>query len=177
MKKFIILFCFIAFASIMKSQDTLTNSKYHWKVNLTFSLPDINPEAIQWSVVDFDPTEKFIKDFNLKYLESVLKEAKNENEKNMQIRISIEVGWDFLFKTVEGNNVYLLTNKGCKYMADITPITKKWLISKTFTIDGKPYSFAVPLNAKNGANLECKLDKSNMISLLDIYKSKIEPKK
>lgn len=179
MKKYIILFCFIAFASIGKSQDNQANSKFNWSVNLTFGLPDLNPEAIQWAVVDFDPIEKFINDFNHKYLEKVLENAKSENERNQQILVSIEVGWNFLFRGVEGNNVFLLTNIGSKFsqVSDTKLATKKWLIAKTFIIDGNPYCFAVPLNAENGANLQCKLDKSNKISLLDIYNSKIKPKK
>ena len=179
MKKFIIIFCFIAFSSIVKSQDSQANSKYYWSVNLTFSLPELNPEAIQWAVVDFDPTEKFIKDFNHDYLEKVLKNAKSENERNQQIKVSIEVGWNFLFRGVEGNNVFLLTNKGTQFsqVSDINQATKKWLITKPFNIEGKSYCFAVPLNAENGAKLQCKLDKNNKISLLDIYNSKIDPKK
>jgi hypothetical protein len=171
MKKIIILLCFIAFAGIAKSQDNAGGSTlYHWNLSLSFSLPDLNPEAIQCSMVDFDPIEKFTNDFNLKSRESD------------DLRVAFI--WDLLFKEVKGNEVFLMTTQGSfaiGEMADIPigekPVTKKWLISKTFILDGKPYCFAVPLDAENGANLSCKLDKSNMILLLDIYKGKIEAKK
>jgi hypothetical protein len=179
MKKITIIFCIIAFAGIAKSQNNQANSKYNWSVNLTFSLPDLNPEAIQWAVVDFDPIEKFIKDFNHGYLEKVLQNAKSENERNQQILVSIEVGWNFLFRGVEGNNVFLLTNKGSGFsqVSDTKLAAKKWLVAKTFLIDGKPYCYAVPLNSENGANLQCRLDKTNMISLLDIFNDKIKARK
>lgn len=178
MKKTMILIVLIAFTCIsLKSQNDNTKVPNTWQAKISFSLPELNPEAIQYAFVDFDPTETFVKKFNLTFLEESLIGAKDESEKTNITNASIESGWDFLFYTIKGSDVFLLTNKGTLIMADVTAATKKWLISKTFYIGGKPYCFIVPLNTVDGAILECRLDKNNMVSLTEIFQNKIKTKK
>jgi hypothetical protein len=183
MKKIILLFALIAFTSIcLKGQNTQSTTIYQWQVDISLKMPELTPEVIQYSIVDFNPLEKFIKEFNSDYLVTVLNAAKDEKEKKAQINISIEVGWDFLFYTVKGSDVFLLNNKGAIFSqssvdSNTYKNAKKWLISKSFIIDGKPSCFAIPLNVDNGAKLKCVLNKSNMISLTEIYQNKIQIKK
>jgi hypothetical protein len=174
MKRTIFFFLFIALASLGAKSQQATGT---WQANITFSLPELKPEAIQYSFVDFDPMEAFIKKFDKSAADDAIKNAKTEDGKNMTLNAWIEAGWDFLFYNIKGNDVWLLTNKGSVNMADVTSATKKWLISKTFYLDNKPYCFSLPINATIGAKQDCHLDKNNMISLMDVYQKKIRAKK
>jgi hypothetical protein len=182
MKKLVLLFSLVAFSSMcLKGQNNQSSTIYQWEVEISFSLPKLTPEGIQYSVVDYNPIDTFIKDFNSEYLDNELKTAKDEKEKKCQINISIQVGWDHLFSTVKGSDVFLLTNKGATFsqLSDDSNTyhkVKKWLISKTFLIECKPYCFVIPLNTENGAKLKCELNKNNMISLTEIYQNKIQIK-
>lgn len=153
---------------VQKTQRTM----YEWQVKIHFDLPDLNPEAIQIGLLDFEPTEKFMQKVHSTYLINQLKKAKDEKEKTFQINAGIEVTWNQLFSAVKGSELYLLTKKvfTLSTMADYAnPKTNMWLASKMFYLDGKPYCYTIPLELENGANLEFTLNSTNLISLTDIF--------
>lgn len=153
---------------------TLANQVYmhSWQASVKFDLPALDPEAIQVGLFEFDPIEKFTKNFDMTYLREQLKKAKDEKEKALYINSSIKVQWDNLFDIIKGSDLYLLTKNG--FWLGTTsecsqPKTKKWFVSKLFLLDGKPYCYAVSLEIENGSKLEVTLDKTNLISLTDLY--------
>jgi hypothetical protein len=149
-----------------------TNYKTHWSVKINFDLPALDPEAIQIAWLDFDPTVKFNSKFNTAYFGTQLRNAKDAKEKEMRIRIGCEVIWNLLFDVVKGSEMYLLTKQGnmLSVASDYSqPKIKKWLVSKEFMLDNKPYAYAVPIELENGSKLEITLNKSNLISLADLY--------
>ena len=145
-----------------------TNYKTHWSVKINFNLPALDPEAIQIAWLDFDPTVKF----NAAHLGKQLRTAKDEKEKEMRIRIECEVIWNSLFEGVKGSEMYLLSRHAnmLSLASDYSqPKIKKWLVSKEFMLDNKPYAYAVPLELENGSKLEITLNNANLISLTDLY--------
>jgi hypothetical protein len=150
-----------------------------WKIKIIADMPATDKHAIQYAILDFNPKEKFIKEFYSGYLRETLKAAKTEERKNLQITSAITVNWDLLFKTVTANKLYLLNEKDTNYYwateGKLNSHSKYvWLASKSFTIGGKPYCYVVPFVVSNGSNLSCKLDKSNLISLTEVYKEQIK---
>lgn len=155
------------------NKKSLPTYAYKWELKINFHLPELNPEAIQIGLMQFDPSEKFMKDFDMKYLTEQLKNANDEKTKNMHINIQTVVTWDALFESVRGSELYLLSHNGTilSQAANYSnPKAKIWLVSKVFYLNEKPFAYAVPLNIENGATLEITLNNSNLISLIDLYK-------
>jgi len=149
-----------------------TNYKTHWSVKINFNLPALDPEAIQIAWLDFDPTVKFNSKLNATHLGTKLRAAKDEKEKEMRIRIECEVIWNSLFEGVKGSEMYLLSRHAnmLSLASDYSQQKiKKWLVSKEFMLDNKPYAYAVPLELENGSKLEITLNNANLISLADLY--------
>ena len=149
-----------------------------WKIKIITDMPATDKHAILYTILDFNPKEKFINEFYSGYLRDALKAAKTEEEKNLQITSAIMVNWDLLFKKVTADKLGLLNNKdtnyyGVKEWKFNSHSQNIWLATKSFTIDGKPYCYVVPFVVSNRSILSCKLDTSNLISLTEVYKKQI----
>ena len=177
--RLIILTVLTAFSVITFAQTktgTLTQGTsgqdFYWQIKVNFELTTLDPEAIQIGWIDADPTESFSQKFNMAYLTDKIKNAKDDKEKEMHINVEIDVTWNNLFSVVKGSDIYLLTKSGMTLAQSGTCAhlkTKKWLVSKVFYLDNKPYAYAIPFDIENGSKLEVTLDKSNLISLIDLY--------
>ena len=177
--KLIILFVLTTLSMMAISQIKETvpvqkpqNYTYQWNVKIHFNLPELNPEAIQIGLLDFDPAETFMQKFNMNYLTEQLKKANDEKEKTLKTNVAIKVSWDRLFAGVKGSELYLLTKDVfvLSTVADNTkPKAKKWLVSKMFYLDNKPYCYIIPLELENGTKLEYTLNSTNLTSLTDMY--------
>lgn len=175
-KVLLILSIIISSISYGQEKDSLSNNKHnkHWELAINLDLPKLNPEAIQICLFDFNPFEKYTKNFDLSYLNKVINEAKDENEKKIAKNSLISWEWDNLFKAVKGNDLSLLTRKGmilCQSSSGEC-IQKKfsyWLVSKSFLIDEKPYCFAVSFDFNFGDSLKVTFDNSKLISLNDLF--------
>jgi len=154
-----------------KTQST-TGHEYFWQVQVNYDLPDLDAKAIQIGWMDSDPTAAFIQKFDMVYLTDQINKAKDEEEKKMQIIVGIDVTWNNMFSVVKGNELYLLTKSGMTLTRSGTQAQtkmKKWLVSKVFYLDSKPYAYAVSVDVENGSNLAITLNKTNLISLTDLY--------
>ena len=155
-------------AQIQKAQ----NYMYKWEVKIKLDLPALNPEEIQIGILKSDPAEKFMQNFNMSYLTGLLKMAKNDTEKTVQINSGIKVVWNNLFTDVRRSELYLLKKDVfvLSTLADYSkPKTKIWLVSKMFYLDNKPYCYIIPIELENGSKLEFTLNSTNLTSLTDIY--------
>jgi hypothetical protein len=105
---------------------------------------------------------------NRQQLEKADKEARRE-----QLRaIQMTVGWDLGFKKVTGDDLYLLV-KGPGYsrtgMSSNAPGGKKWIVTKTVQIEGKPVCWCIPVEVKTGKSIDVTFDKSNTFDLRSAY--------
>ena len=155
-----------------KEETATIQYENQWEIQIKLDMPELKPEAIQIAWLEFDPSEKFIKNFNFEILAENLKNAKDENEKTSYINSRQKSTWDKMFNVVKGDEIYLLTNNDL-FLSSVSncaqPKIKRWMVSKTFTIDDKYYCFAIPIDLENGTKLVVTMNKTNLISLTDLY--------
>ncbi len=151
-----------------------------WEMTIIADIPSTDRHAIQFAILEFNPTETFVGEFSDEYLKEALKTAKTDEEKDVQIKFATMVNWDILFKKVTADKLSLLNEKDTCYhteteseVMEMSHSKNRWLTSKAFTIDGKPYCYAVPFVVSDGSYQTCKLDASNMISLVEVYQKQI----
>jgi len=167
----------LSMMAVAQTKDTVQiqqaqNYMYKWEVKIRLDLPALNPEEIQIGMLKFDPAEKFMQNFNMSYLAGLLKMAKNDTEKTVQINSGIKVEWNNLFADVRRSELYLLKKDVfvLSTLADYTkPKTKIWLVSKMFYLNDKPYCYIIPMELENGSKLEFTLNTTNLTSLTDLY--------
>lgn len=143
-----------------------------WEVDIKFDLPSLDPEAIQIGWFTYDPTYKFNFTFDNDYLNKQLKNAKDEKEKEISINAQIDYTWNNLFDIVKGSELYLLTKTGAMVKETNCEQSKayKWLVSKVFYIEDKPYAYIIPIKILNNSKQVVILNKDNLTSLMDLYK-------
>jgi hypothetical protein len=151
-----------------------------WQLKIVADLPITDRAAIQYAIVDFNPKEEFVKEVNSAHLQNTLKSTKTNNEKNPQITVAIVLKWDLLFNRVTADKLGLLNNKDTNYIRTTGGIfwgssKKLWLVTKSFTIEGKPYCYVIPFVVSKGSSLSCKLDQTNLIPLTELYQQQIAP--
>lgn len=161
-----------------QKQDTLKAKQnkdfsYSWELNITIELPELNPEAIQIAILDFNPLAHFEKNFDLQQFNKRVDAIADKKEKEITMKSIISWNWDNLFRAITGNDMALLTKQGIVLSrvvtGDCAPNKMSvWLASKVFMIDGMPYCYALSYNLENGAALTVTLNKSNLISLTDL---------
>ena len=167
----------LSMMAVAQTKDTIRiqkaqNYMYKWEVKIRLDLQALNPEEIQIGMLKFDPAEKFMQNFNMSYLTGLLKMAKNDTEKTVQINSGIKVVWNNLFADVRRRELYLLKKNVfvLRTLADYTnPKTKIWLVSKMFYLNDKPYCYIIPMELENGSKLEFTLNTTNLTSLTDLY--------
>jgi len=167
----------LSMMAVAQTKDTIRiqkaqNYMYKWEVKIRLDLQALNPEEIQIGMLKFDPAEKFMQNFNMSYLAGLLKMAKNDTEKTVQINSGIKVEWNNLFADVRRSELYLLKKDVfvLSTLADYTkPKTKIWLVSKMFYLNDKPYCYIIPMELENGSKLEFTLNTTNLTSLTDLY--------
>lgn len=151
-----------------------------WEMTIIADIPTTDRHAIQFAVLEFNPTEAFVSEFFDEYLKEVLKTAKTDEEKDVEIKYAIMMNWDMLFRKITADRLSLLNEKDTCFTSAagsegvvMSHSKNMWLTSKAFTIDGKPYCYAVPLVVSNGSKQTCRLDSTNLISLIEVYQNQI----
>jgi hypothetical protein len=156
-----------------------SNNKF--EIQLIVSLPPSVDHAVQFSVIDFNAAEKFIKEFDTVNLNTAILSSAAAADKDALITNSIMKNWDVLFNKIPASDFWLMNN------ADSTTYTKTggifipladkwWVASKAFLIDGKPYCYVIPLQIIKGSRVTCKPDQNNLISLTEMYQKQIQKK-
>lgn len=158
----------------------LAFSGTRWIMTIIADIPTTDRHAIQLAILEFNPTEAFVIEFSDEYLKEALKTAKTDKEKDVQITIATMVNWNILFKKVTADKLYLMNEKDtCHYTEtdsdgmSMGHSKNLWLTLKAFTIDGKPFCYAVPFVVSDGSKQTCKLDSTNLISLIEVYQKQI----
>jgi len=112
--------------------------------------------------------------FNLKQLDA----QKDEDVKVIAHQAQITVNWDLGFQDVKGNEVYLLTpgEDNAHILSSNSKDGKKWIVTKTVRIDGKPMCWCIPIEVKIGEQIDVTLSKDNLLDLGPIYDDTMAPK-
>jgi hypothetical protein len=156
-----------------------SNNKF--EVQLVVSLPPSVDHAVQFSVIDYNVVEKFIKEFDTLNLNTAILSSATAADNNALITNSIMKNWDALFNDIPATDYWLMNNADSatysKTGGIFIPLSNKWWVaSKAFLIGGKPYCYVIPLQIIKGSRVSCKPDQNNLFSLTDIYQKQIQKK-
>lgn len=148
-------------------------------VELVASLPPSVDHVVAFAVVDFNPTEKFVKEYNSANQKAAPEASTNESGKNALIINSLMTNWDELFKDIPATDYFLMNSADSvnysKTGGIFVPLADNWwVMSKSFLIDGNPYCYVVKLEIKKGSKISCRPNKSNLVSLTEIYQKQMQ---
>jgi hypothetical protein len=142
-----------------------------WSISLHLDAPSLSPQAVQWALLDEDPVPAFhasvkrMQDFNRQQLDR----AAGDPQKEIARNAAMAVPWDLGFKVVTGDHLHLLTSMpGASHATALTsslPGGKKWIATKTVSVNGKPVCWCVPVEVKTGDEINLTLSESNRFDL------------
>ncbi len=139
-----------------------------WRLRLRLSVSSLDQPAIQYGVFSEDPRKGFSSD--LKRVEHVYlqKPAETEDPGKRQAlrRIRLAGVWSHLFRTLRGDQVYLLVSpcSDASLMSN-APAGAKWLVTKPVQIGGRPCCWSVPFEAAPGQEIGITLAEDNLLDL------------
>ncbi len=148
-----------------------------WQLSIDLDMPSLEPQAVQFAILDKDPVPDFIahvqkmQSFSRRRLEKAASEARKEQLRAVDMTFS----WDFGFEKVTGHDLAMLTNTGdplSKSAAGIMsngPGGKKWIVTKIVQIKGKPVCWCIPIEVTTGKSAHVTLSKSNTFDLQTVY--------
>jgi beta-lactamase regulating signal transducer with metallopeptidase domain len=155
----------------------------NWRIGIALDMPGLDPPAVQFAVVDDDPTLRFIAQVqrSQQYNRQQLGMAEDKTRREQLRKIQMEVDWDLGFREVKGNNLWLLTQRSARkvphtehIISSNRPAGKKWVVTKTVCVDGKPACWCIPVEVKKGKQVEVALEKSNTFDLKTPYDKAME---
>lgn len=144
-----------------------------WRMGIALHAPHLVPPAVQWAVMDHDPLPGFaarVKQVKSQAMDQIDK-AGDEEEKETARTASMTVSWDLGFKDVKGDNLYLLTSAPIQatVISSNGPDGKKWIVTKTVRIKGKPACWCLPVEVKTGREVHVTLSEDNLFDLASTY--------
>ena len=144
-----------------------------WRISLNLDMPDLIPPAVQWAVFDEDPLPRFKAELqrwgNLHRRR--ISEITDINKREMARSAQIGVSWDLLFKSVTGDQVYLLTSApGTAHMISSNePKVQIWIATKVVQVNRKPFCWSLPVETKIGTEIAVTLTKENALNVAVVY--------
>ena len=81
------------------------------------------------------------------------------------------VAWDLGFRDVTGDKLYLLISApfAVQTMSSNGPDGKKWIVTKTVRVKGKPVCWCLPVEVKRGESVHVTLTEENAFDLDAAY--------
>ena len=139
------------------------------RLSINLDVPDLEPEVVQYAFLDEDPVPALtnqIKQVQLFYRRQ-LNKAASETEKEQARNSQMAVSWDFGFRKISADKLYLLTNRP---NSDLPfPSGKKWIVTKVAHLKGKPICWCIPIDVKTGNKIEIALNENNAFDLHSAY--------
>lgn len=141
------------------------------ELDVKTDVKDLNISALQFSIFEADHTPLLQKSFKVSKKLNI-----DEGKKITQFDKSIDkkANWDFIFKNITEDNVYLIESKTVKFdgssIMDNTPRGKKWLITKvTPKKDAHFKCWIIPFDAKIVSRIKVNIDDKNEVYLDGMY--------
>ena len=164
------------FLSAAEREEIERTQRETWQISMTLDMPKLEPQAVQFAILDKDPIPALVAQVDrmrARHREQ-LKKATNEARRKQLSAIQMAVAWDFGFKEVDGHNLGLLTGRSgasntCSITSSNRPDGKKWVVTKTVYVKGKPICWCIPVETKTGERVDVTLDESNTLDLRSVY--------
>ncbi len=168
----------VSYATTDKEMEEM-DQKVTWRMHIKLDMPELEPHAVQYAILDEDPIPRFekrvqiVKDFYRKNME----EAKDEKERQMWFHSGMRVSWNDCFEVVTGAMLFLLTDDAG--YSTTGPAGKKWIATKVVHIEGKPICWLIPVEVEVGDEIEVVLNKDNIFDLAGLFEEAMsqEPQK
>jgi beta-lactamase regulating signal transducer with metallopeptidase domain/protocatechuate 3,4-dioxygenase beta subunit len=144
--------------------------KSTWRVSMNLDLPELDPPAVQYAILDKDPVPGFragVQRMRANYQER-LDRAEGKAAKDMERSSQMAVLWDLGFKDVTADGLYLLTS-GSSMISSNGSDGWKWIVSKTVRVDGKPICWCIPVEVKKGKEVKVTLTEGNAFDLSSTF--------
>ncbi len=132
-----------------------------WRLNIILNNKNVHGGAVQFAIMDHDPRNAFKKDYE-KLKEKSIKEKRYDPDAELSL---ISVSWDIQFRTVKGDEVYLLLNKDTCGFSSNALEQDYFLVTKTIIVNGCPAVWVIPFKAKYGTEQNITLEHRNIILL------------
>jgi hypothetical protein len=141
-----------------------------WQIVFHLDFPGLQPEAVQYAILDKDPVPGYTAQVKLvrQAFRQQIEQADTKSWKEKARIAQMRHSWDSGFKDVNGANLYLLTNKGTVLAAN-SGAGKKWIVSRTVDVEGRPVCWCIPVELKIGEKIDISFDKSNTFDLQTPY--------
>jgi hypothetical protein len=147
-----------------------------WRLRLELDMPDLKPQAVQYTVLDKDPVSKYaaqvkkMRGHFRKQLNAADVDAAKAPIRNVQMMVE----WDRCFREVTGNNLWLLTRRpgkevGENVLSSNSPGGKKWVVTKAVFVNEKPLCWCIPVELIVGEQVVIALNKDNTFDLQTPY--------
>jgi beta-lactamase regulating signal transducer with metallopeptidase domain len=147
-----------------------------WQLTIGLDMPNLVPQAVQYTTFDKDPVPDFIaqlkkmQGYYVGELAKAIDEARKEQVKGIQARVA----WDCGFRQVKGDSIWMLAGRSgskgpCTTLSSNSNAGKKWIVTKTVDIDGKPVCWCVPVEVKTGEETRVILTAENTFDLRAAY--------
>jgi len=143
-----------------------------WHLELTLELPELTPPAVPWAVFDEDPLPGFVERLERRpKTPATALQAASEQQKELARKACISVNWDLAFRKITADELYLLTPapRGTYSYCTNGPAGRKWIVTKTVTVKGKPFCWCVPVETKGAKEISVVLRQKNITDLTAIY--------
>ncbi len=142
-----------------------------WQIAFDLDVPSLSPQAVQYAIFDEDPVPAFIAQIKRmrSHAREQLEKAHSEVDKEQVNAIQMEVGWNFGFKEVTADKLYLLTNTSNSSMMSNAPGGKKWIVTKAARVKGKPVCWCIPVEVKTGELISVAFNEKNTFDLRTVY--------
>jgi len=164
-----------------EEQDAKQWKAQNWFVDIKLNAPNLAPPAVQWAIVEHDPVPEFkgrltkMRDFNRKQLN----EAADPNREAFVRASQMSVHWDLGFRTVTGDELYLLVSAPghSQALSSDKAAGKKWLFTKVVLIGGTPVCWCIPIHVELGKVSRVVLTETNTFDLENTYDEVMQTQK
>ena len=104
-----------------------------------------------------------MKGYNIERLEG----AEDDADKELMRSSTMRVHWNQGFEEVTGDKVYLLIGapRSSQSFSSNAPDGKKWIVTKTVQIKGKPVCWCIPVTVETGKEIHITFTNDNMFDL------------
>jgi beta-lactamase regulating signal transducer with metallopeptidase domain len=147
---------------------TLENRHYEtWRIAMHLEASKQLPSAVQWAIYDQDPVPAFKARF--KKLRGIYQEqlrgAATEAAREDKRKGWMAVQWDWGFKEIPGDRLYLLTSDDPHPFESNGLDGKKWIVTKARKTKGKLVCWCLPVAVKYGEETKVTLTEKNDFDL------------
>lgn len=152
-----------------------------WQICPVLDVPGLEPEAVQFAVLGSDPIEDYRKSL-MQVRDRFQKEVDEEKDSTLRERlkkVQMSSRWDFLFKVVTGDQVYLLGASRRPTKKSVTQRTcvissnelggRKWLTTKVVYHEDAPICWCIPVETAIGTSAEVHLRHENAFNMQKVY--------